>query len=574
MPSKRQVKDIQDKLNAIRETPSEPTVKKQRRIGPVRWIEENLLLRPKEGGLKPFKLNKAQKEVAAKVVKLRKQGKPIRFIILKSRQLGMSTFIEAILLHKLHHTANIEGQVVAHVKATALSVFNITKRYWRNMPESEKKPLKGDMVFKGSLEYDHPHNSSFSVVTAENESAGRGLTLQLIHLSEMAFYRDQEAVIGSVANTVGDNIGEVYIESTANGPGNLFKNMWDAAKAGKNEYTPIFLSWRDYPENTMEIAPGEDFILDPKEKEFTDEYGLTPEQVKWARYQRENKCGGSWDLFHQEYPVTDKVAFLFSGTPVFDAKVLTELQDEAKRNEPVFVGDIEFVSSQSTACRLEPNPYGPLQIFEDPIPGETYYIGSDPAGGIGGDYSEVIVLRGNIEDSRPNRLVAHFRNNQIKSIDFGVKCYQLGAYYNWGLLGIEKNAMGEATLGVVYRGLPDYPQITSYPNLYYHTRTDRKTQEETQELGFSTSRKTKGAAISRLVQLLSDNNIDIWSKGLLLQLEGFTFDTQRQRYIQNYKDPITGEPNDDGIMALAIANEMRFHNFGQGWCPKINRAAW
>lgn len=46
----------------------------------------------------PFKLNRAQRRVLNKLEKLRKAGKPIKFILLKARQWGGSTLVQIYML--------------------------------------------------------------------------------------------------------------------------------------------------------------------------------------------------------------------------------------------------------------------------------------------------------------------------------------------------------------------------------------------------------------------------------------------------------------------------------------------
>ena len=177
----------------------------------------------------------------------------------------------------------------------------------------------------------------------------------------------------------------------------------------------------------------------------------------------------------------------------------------------------------------------------------------------------------------PVTVVAHYRDNRIQPQDFGIKSWLLGAYYYFALLGIERNSIGQVVLAVVEHGHGDrskYPQIRRYPHLYYETALDRKTIEETARLGFTTSRKTKTGALMRFAELVNDDDLEVFSVPLLLQMQGFIWDPDRKCYLQQHKDPNSELLNDDGIIAAAIANEMRLYDYGRGFCPRPQRETW
>ena len=113
-------------------------------------------------------------------------------------------------------------------------------------------------------------------------------------------------------------------------------------------------------------------------------------------------------------------------------------------------------------------------------------FGMDVGEGVGADYTVIQVIC-----DKTGEVVAVYRSNRVRAEMAGIDAYLLGAWYNFGLLGIERNGPGLATLAVCERGMADYPQVTGYPNLYYHTFTDRKTLEETRRLGWITNKATK-----------------------------------------------------------------------------------
>ena len=126
--------------------------------------------------------------------------------------------------------------------------------------------------------------------------------------SEYAFWDNAQMHLAGIGSTVGDVPGtEIILESTANGLGNSFHELWQAAEAGQNEWIPIFLPWFIQPEYRAPVRP--DFVLSDDDAKYQQAYGLDLEQMQW----RANKIatygkGFDW-LFAQEFPATAAEAF-------------------------------------------------------------------------------------------------------------------------------------------------------------------------------------------------------------------------------------------------------------------------
>ncbi len=213
-----------------------------------------------------------------------------------------------------------------------------------------------------------------------------------------------------------------------------------------------------------------------------------------------------------------------------------------------------------------------LTIYELPHKHCTYVLGADVAEGIRAAFSEIVVMKND-----PVEIVAHFFSNTIKPLEFGVKIWLVGAFYFNALVGVERNSVGQVVLDVLEHGHPErrkYPQIRRYPNLYYETRIDKKTQEETKRLGFTTGKHSKKRAINRFAELVADNEILLNSVRLCLQMEGFEENPETGQYNQQHRDPISLYHADDGIMAAAICNEMRLHRFKNRFFSQPERGDW
>lgn len=573
----------EEKLQAIEqarveaEKPPEPQK-------PLRLVQElqKLTIRPKGGGLCKLvfdKDHKPQKILVAKFVKhykLAERGykkwveggrkgprtwRALWFIILKMRQLGSTTLFMAILYVLTRHHPETTGQLVAHLDNVARRQWNMMKRFYKF--DKSRKPLEGDKPTKDGLVYDDSHGSECYAITSGGSHVGHGDTTQFSVLTEFSRWRKPEETLDGIDNSI-PSPEETWLsiritESTANGMANLFKNRWDQAKAGEVEDIPVFIGWKEDRTKRMEIAPNEVFVLDDIEAQFAKDYGLDLEQMKWARWMRNNKCRKSWDKFNEQYPISEEVAWMFSGFPVFDqVKVQRQMQSVRK---PVFEGDIIIdPDSDDFQPKLVPQINGPLTIYEMPVAGKDYSFGWDTADGRKQDYT---VGKGIRDDTDAE--VATYRSNTLYPTNAGIKAVLLGIFYNYAFLGIERTPSGSTALSICEFGLRfdeqrGYPEVPAYPNLYYETIKDKKTLETKTVLGFTTSQKSKKHIIGKLSEAVGEDIIKVNSMTTLIQMQGFVNDPDaigKKKWMQKNKDPLTDLPNDDDIMALAIAYEMR-----------------
>lgn len=561
------------------EYPNLPALPDDERLRLVPWIQSHCFIQPKAGGLELFRLRKFQKKLAAIVVNLQILKKPIRIIVLKSRQLGFSTLVESFLFALVHNRSNKNAVIIAHTADSSDKLFRMSHRYYENLDPSKTRELVGERPTKKCLQYVPPHGSRFDVLTAGGGEVGRGGTVQYNHFSEVAFWPQDEkvwsAVEPSVPKPTETHDSMIIVESTANGPQGIFYNLWQQAikiqttKDIRKIFTDydtndgwigIFESWRDDPASVLPLNPDEEFTLDPKERDFNLRWGpFTREQMKWARTIRNNSCLGSWERFHQEYPVSPDLAFLYSGYPVFDQEVIDKQLKESYSIKPVFFGEIHFDTEVINCVPvLIETLNGYLYIYEQPNPENSYVLASDVSEGIGADFSEAMVLSTHPDGSV--HLAAHIFSNMMNPMFFATRVYLLGAYYYWCPVSVERNSVGMATLETLNSGHPDYHQMAQYPSLYMHTTVDRQTQEVVQRFGFQTSDSSKSTAIACLQESIHSGKLRIPSTRILRQLQGFSKDPAKKgpkRWIQGFKDPESQLYADDAVMTLAMAEKVR-----------------
>lgn len=279
-----------------------------------------LKIRTKEGGVHPFRLNKAQLYVHKKLEEQLKEKGKIRALVLKGRQQGMSTYVEGRFYWRTSLNFGKRAGILTHQQASTDALFEMTKRYHDECP-AVMRPKTGAASAKELRFADL--DSGYFVATAGSKGVGRGFGgVQYFHSSEAAFQPNAEEHFAGVMQAIPNAPGtEVIIESTANGPGNMFYEMWQDAEAGKGEYIAIFVPWFWQDEYRLPVPDG--FVLDAEEAEYAELYGCDAEQMAWRRAKIRDEFRGDVDLFNQEYPATSALAFRrVAGSPLIDMALI------------------------------------------------------------------------------------------------------------------------------------------------------------------------------------------------------------------------------------------------------------
>ncbi len=278
-----------------------------RLYGDREWRLNNLYyIKDKDGKSVLFKPNRAQKRLLRRVW--------YRNLILKARQLGMTTFVMVLMLDATVFGQDVTCGVIAHGLREAQSLMNDKIRYaYERLPEwvRAKVPPVGDSKSELML----ANGSRIWVGTSF-----RSGTLQYLHISEFgkicAKYpaRAQEVVTGAL-EAVGKG-GIVFVESTAEGRAGYFYDWSTAAEKAqlaKTKLTPLdmrfhFFAWHEDPEYSIDS----DGVVIPDRLityffELRHKYGiaLTAGQMAW--YVKKEAALGA-DM-KREYPSTPAEAF-------------------------------------------------------------------------------------------------------------------------------------------------------------------------------------------------------------------------------------------------------------------------
>ena len=487
------------------------------------FIEEFFLIRNKKAELVNLKFNYPQQQFYD-LLKESYGKKPSRFIVLKARQLGISTFTEAFITFMTMFSPNTSSVIIAHEAEAASRIFDMTKLYVESLPKGMRPQQKASNARE--IEFDAKENglkSSIRVMVASNST--RGSTYKYAHLSEVAFWEHPEEALLALNQAVpmtDDSL--IVMESTANGF-NYFYTLWQDAVNGRSDYTPIFFPWYVDPNYTM---PYRGFELTPYETEIKEKYDLTLEQLQWRRWCIANNCGNDETLFRQEYPISPEEAFITSGSSVFDTeKILSRMKDLP---EPLKVGyfNYDYDGVHITNIKWVDNPLGYIKIYKEPTMNFTG-LGGDTAG----EGSDFFVAQ--VVDQDGNQVAV--LHKQFDADLYSKQVYCLGTYYK-SVIAIESN---------FDPGINRDLQRFRYPNLYVREKTDQIARDVYEKYGFRTTSLTRPQIIDQLVEIVREHTEKIVDRETLQEMLSFV--------------RLKGKPqadegaHDDLVMGLAIAYE-------------------
>ena len=271
------------------------------------FAEHCLKLRPKAGSLTAFIFNPAQLELHRKIEEQKAKTGKVRVIILKARQLGISTYLSARFFHRCLFEPGLRTFILGHERRASTNLFEMVKRMYEHLPE-DVRPATGTFNAETLL---FNNDSGYVVSVATLDGAGRSATAQLLHASEAAFWPDLEAQAASLFQIVPDTPGsEIAIETTANGY-NEFHKLWRLAESGASEFMPVFLPWS--LDQTYRKKTDEDFKLTAEEAKLKALHSLDDEQIAWRR-SKEQQLG---ERLPQEFPLIASEAFISSSFDCF-----------------------------------------------------------------------------------------------------------------------------------------------------------------------------------------------------------------------------------------------------------------
>lgn len=283
-------------------------------------------------GLAPLRYNPTQLALHNDLERIKKERGIIRAVIVKARQMGVSTYTTSRFYHKELYNTGVNTFIVSESDSSTASIFEMVKRYDDNFPRSIPKPPKRKSNEK-ALIFDSI-DCYYRVGTAANENVGVGTTNHFVHASEVGLWKNAESIARSLFQTVSDDPSsgtEILLESTARGRGNYF---YDRAMEGRKKgsvWTTLFYPWFLDPRYKKQI----DDFFDPDEeaREIQRMHNLTDEQIYWYVSKFQSDFGeGREDKFHNEYPNSIQEAFAYSGGGLIPARYLEAARLSTKKD--------------------------------------------------------------------------------------------------------------------------------------------------------------------------------------------------------------------------------------------------
>jgi hypothetical protein len=475
---------------------------------PAVFLAETLLkVRTRTGRLAPLCPNRAQREFA------RRRG--AMNVVLKARQMGISTWVAGRFFLKTITRPGTLSVQVAHTQEAAEEIFAMVRRFHRELPEGLREgALRTRRATARSLVFAEL-DSEYRVETAGDANAGRGLTIQNLHLSEVARWPgDARAVLAGLLASVPaqpqdeGRCGEVVLESTAQGAHGCFYEEWMAGE--QNGWVRHFFPWWWEATYACAALPNERWT--EEEQRMARELGLSWEQMAFRR-----KLARQFGtLARQEYPESADDCFLASGSCVFD----TEAIERRLRGVPAAV---------------ERRWAGALEVWLRPMAGREYLVAVDPAGGGSeGDYAAMQVL------DRATGLQCAEYQGRCGLLELAERAAELAREYNGALLVVERNNHGAGVLAYL-------TGVVQYPHLY----------RDGGQAGWLTTALTRPRMLEQVERLLAEGAESMMSARLLREMKTFVRDAR------GHVGAAPGQ-HDDLVMAMGMGMAVRGHLAGTG----------
>jgi len=459
-----------------------------------------LLVRTREGRPAPLRANVAQRAFE------RRRGQ--RNIVLKARQMGLTTWAAArFFLRTITQPGTLTLQV-AHSQESAEEIFRIVHRFLDWLPEELREgPLKTSRANVRQIVFPEI-DAQYRVVSAGDRNAGRGLTVQNLHCSELARWPREPGEILAGLRAAMSPGAELILESTPDGVGGCFHEEWQ--KAGETGMVRHFFPWwmeRRYRAEAVDVAS-----LTEEERELVTRHKLDREQIGYRRRIRANFRG----LAKQEYAESEESCFLASGNSVFELAVIEDRLRDAPEPQ-------------------ERRRNGELLVWLPPLQGKEYVVAVDPAGGGSeGDYSAAQVL-----DMETGMQCAEFVGH-VAGLELARLVTELAAEYNGAWLVVERNNHGSGVLALV-------ETACGYRRIY----------KQSGQPGWLTTSLSRPAVLGQLGAGLVEHPDRFMSRRLLAECRGFV-------RLADGSTGARGGTHDDLVMAMAIGLGARAELLSKG----------
>ncbi len=444
-------------------------------------------------------------------------GRGRQNIVLKARQMGITTWVAGRFFLKTITGRGVLTVQVAQTREAAEGIFRIVQRFWECLPRSLREgPLQRSRANVGQMRFPEL-DSEFRVLSAADENAGRGLTMQYLHCSEVSRWPgDAGATLAGLRAALIPG-GELVMESTPNGAYGCFYEEWGraieqrgrgATSAGHDAVVRHFFPW--WMEEAYVAAPVSGALRED-ELQLVQERGLTAEQIGFRRGLEVSYKG----LRSQEFAEDAESCFKATGECCFEVEAVEARL--ASVSEPI-----------------EVRRGGALQIWLPPIRGSEYVVAVDTAGGgADGDYAAVQVI-----EMRSGLQCAELQQ-RLGTLELARVSAELAKEYGNALIAVERNNHGSGVLAYL-------DAVERYARVYGRGGVP----------GWLTTVGSKPAMVSRMGALLVESPEMFFSRRLLGECRTFVA-------LAGGGTGAASGAHDDCLMAMAIAQAVRAELVGR-----------
>lgn len=451
------------------------------------WAAMFAYIKRKGGGTDVlFRLNRPQRKLIKRLEKMRKAGKPIRLILLKARQWGGSTAIQIYMAWlQLVHEVGLNSLIIAHQGTGSDEIKDMFDRMIKSYPVemlhelgdayAPNEPKMVGVGKSGNIFRVPQRNCKIKIGTAERPNSCRGGDYNLVHLSEVALWKEtdgkkpEDIVRSACSGILLRPYTMIVYESTPNGVGNFFHKEYLAAKKGLSQFEAMFVAWFEIEQYELPFEDEADkyefakklFANRRNEEIKSDreepgtylwrlwEKGATLEAIHWYVSER-SKYTNHGDMA-SEYPSDDIEAFTYSGRKVFSSEDVEQFRPACRA--PRWIGEIYGSADEGEKAieglRFKKEADGRLFMWHDVERSDTeevtdrYLVVVDVCKGHtkNADFADILVIdRLFMMDGEPPVVAAEWHGH-IDMDKLAWKATQVAAYYNNALLVIESNTL-------------------------------------------------------------------------------------------------------------------------------------
>lgn len=510
----------------------------------IKWKEEASGIHRYTEPLIPFVWNEVQERLAAAIADCLRRGENIWFVIIKARQLGVSTFFCAWIFWHMWRRSHVYCLIAAHKKSTLGVMLETINTYYESLPEGMRPSLRdkiiGARIPKHEVYLGDRH--SMAMITPAKGDSGRGPSFDHAFCTEVASYPDPDEFFNSFEPSLGQ--GRFSSEVLESSPEESWLwNKYKAAKAGEGGWKAFFFEWFTLP--TLYSLPQRDgpwrFPRDIRLRQrrlsqIATRKGYPPvsdaQMAWWVReWMKKGGDDAAEEWMRQEYPDDDVTCFERSSHSMFRAvlPIVREsveavdedcpqaalgrlVTDKAALMDPSAAHDVTFCEDPKVDLERRPGAV----MFKPVDPDHIYTLGADVADeeeyDDDGDEDESAFSTIEIYDCMTREEVFLWRG-RLDPEDFAEQIAAAGYYYNTAMINVEMNQMGISTCFQLKKRL-SYPYCFKWPDF---DRPEKYTKKEF----WVTNKATKKLMISSLRHAIRERLYIVRSEWLRDELQGY-----------------------------------------------------